>query len=159
MSNGIAVNVFQFHKSGDLSDPNKWRGVMLMDVCSKIFSSVMNRRAFCLLNKNGTRFQFGGTLELGCWDGLFVLKTMLTMQKNHNLQSYVAFVDLIKTYDTANHELLPTLLEKYGAPPLFVSAVERMYQDLSQLISNLGRSGSRWPRSHLKSKLDDFVVI
>ena len=29
-------------KSGVLSDPNKWRGVMLMDVCSKIFSSVMN---------------------------------------------------------------------------------------------------------------------
>jgi hypothetical protein len=103
---------------------------MLMDVCSKIFSSVMNGRAFHLLNKNGTRFQFGGTPELGCRDGLFVLKTMLTMQKNHNLQSYVAFVDLVKAYDTANHELLLTLLEKYGAPPLFVSAVERMYQDL-----------------------------
>ncbi len=29
-------------KSSNLLDPNKWRGVMLMDVCSKIFSSVMN---------------------------------------------------------------------------------------------------------------------
>ncbi len=105
-------------KSGDLSDPNKWRGVMLMDVCSKIFSSVMNGRAFCLLNNNGTRFQFGGTPELGCRNGLFVLKTMLTMRKNHNLQSYVAFVDLVKAYDTANHELLLMLLKKYGAPPL-----------------------------------------
>ena len=27
----------------DLSDPNKWCGVMLMDVCSKIFSYVMTR--------------------------------------------------------------------------------------------------------------------
>jgi hypothetical protein len=53
-------------KSGDLSDPNKWREVMLMVVCSKIFSSVMNGRAFCLLNKHGTCFQFGGTPELGC---------------------------------------------------------------------------------------------
>jgi hypothetical protein len=33
-------------KSGNLSDPNKWRGIMLMDVCSKIFSSVINGRAF-----------------------------------------------------------------------------------------------------------------
>jgi hypothetical protein len=24
-------------KSGTLSDPNKWQGVMLMDVCSKVF--------------------------------------------------------------------------------------------------------------------------
>ncbi len=29
-------------KSGDLSNPNKWRGVMLMDVRSKILSVVMN---------------------------------------------------------------------------------------------------------------------
>ena len=51
-------------KSGDLSDPNKWRGVMLMDVCSKIFSSVMNGRAFKLLEEHGTCFQFGGTPTL-----------------------------------------------------------------------------------------------
>ncbi len=101
-----------------------------MDVCSKIFSSVMNGCAFRLLNEHGTRFQYGSTPELGCRDGLFVLKTLLTMRKNHNLPSYVAFVDLAKAYDMANHELLLTLLKKYGAPPRFVSAVERMYQDL-----------------------------
>jgi hypothetical protein len=74
---------------------------MLMDVCSKIFSLVMNDRAFKLLSEHGTRFQFGGTPELGCRDGLFVLKTLLTMQENYNLPSYVAFVDLVKAYDTA----------------------------------------------------------
>ncbi len=52
-------------KSSNLLDPIKWRGVMLMDVCSKIFSSVMNGQAFRLLNKHGTCFQFGGTPELG----------------------------------------------------------------------------------------------
>ncbi len=83
-----------------------------------------------LLNKHGTRFQFGGTPELGCQDGLFVLKTLLTMRKNHNLLSYVAFVDLVKAYDTANHKLLLTLLKKYGAPPCFLSAVKQMYQNL-----------------------------
>jgi hypothetical protein len=62
--------------------------------------------------------------------GLFVLKTLLTMCKNHNLPSYVAFVDLVKAYDMANHELLLTLLEKYGAPPRFISAVEKMHQNL-----------------------------
>ena len=104
-------------KTGDLSDPNKWRGVMLMDVCLKIFSSIMNGCAFRLLNKHRTRFQFDGMPELGGCDGLFVLKALLTMRKNHDRQSYVAFVDLVKEYDTANHELLLSLLEKYGAPP------------------------------------------
>ena len=104
-------------KSGNLSDPNKWRGVMLMDVCSKIFSSVMNGRAFRLLDLHGTRFQFGGTPTLGCQDGLFTLKTLLNARKNHNLPSFVAFVDLVKAYDTVNHDLLLKILGKYGAPP------------------------------------------
>jgi hypothetical protein len=49
---------------------------------------------------------------------------------NYNLPSYVAFVNLVKAYDTANHDLLLDILKKYGAPPLFVSAVEQIYQDL-----------------------------
>ncbi len=76
-------------KSGNLSDSNKQRGVMLLDVCSKIFSYIMNGRAFKLLDKHGTRSQFAGTPELGCRDGLFVLKALLTMRKNYNLPSYV----------------------------------------------------------------------
>ncbi len=64
-------------KRGDLSDPNKWRGIMLMNMCSKVFSSVMTTRAFSLLDKHGTRFQFGGTPEIGCRDGLFTLKALL----------------------------------------------------------------------------------
>jgi hypothetical protein len=43
-------------KKGDLSVPNKWRGIMLMDMCSKVFSSIMTARAFKLLDKHGTRF-------------------------------------------------------------------------------------------------------
>ena len=53
-------------KQGDLSDPNKWPGIMLMDMCSKVFSSVMTMRAFSLLDKHGMRFQFDGTPEIGC---------------------------------------------------------------------------------------------
>jgi hypothetical protein len=94
----------------------------------------MNGRAFKLLEQHGTRFQFGGTPELGCRDGLFVLKTLLTMQKNHNLPSYVAFVDLVKAYDTANHDLLLDILKEYGAPPRFVLAVEQIYQDLVVIL-------------------------
>ncbi len=86
-------------KLGNLSDPNKWQGAMLMDVCSKVFSSVLNGRAFCLLKLHSTKFRFGGTPTLGCQDGLFMLKTLLNAHKNHNLPSFVAFIDLIKAYE------------------------------------------------------------
>ncbi len=107
---------------------------MLMDVCSKIFSSVMNGRAFRLLELHGTRFQFGGTPTLGCQDGLFTLKTLLNAHKNHDLPSFVAFVDLVKAYDTVNHDLLLKVLGKYGAPPKFVAAIKTMYTDLKVVL-------------------------
>ena len=39
-------------KSGDLSNPNKWRGVNLMDVCSKILSRIITSRLYILLEKH-----------------------------------------------------------------------------------------------------------
>ncbi len=102
-----------------------------MDVCSKIFSLVMNGRAFKLLCEHGPRFQFSGTPELGCRDGLIVLKTLLTMRKNHKLLSYVAFVDLVKAYDGQSQPNFGHILKRYGAPPRFVSAIECTYQDLT----------------------------
>jgi hypothetical protein len=62
---------------GDLRDLNKWRGIMLIDMCSKVLSLIMMVCAFQLLNKHSTRFQFGGTPELGCRDGLFTSKALL----------------------------------------------------------------------------------
>ncbi len=114
---------------GDLSDPNKWQGIMLIDICSKVFSSVLNTRAFLLLKKHGSRFQFGGTPNVGCRDGLFTLKALINACQNHDLLLFVGFIDLVKAYDTANHALLLCILEQYGAPPKFVTAIETIYKD------------------------------
>jgi hypothetical protein len=81
------------------------------------------------LDKHGTRFQFGRTPEIGCRDGLFTLKALLNARYNHNLTSYVGFVDLVKAYDTANYKLLIDILRRYGAPPKFATDIEMIYRN------------------------------
>ncbi len=87
------------------------------------------------LGQNGTQFQFGGTPEIGCRDGLFTLKALLNARHKHDLASYVGFVDfLVIAYDTANHVLLIDILRKYGAPPKLVMTIKTIYRNNSCVL-------------------------
>ena len=46
-------------KSGYLSDPNKWRGVTLMEIGEKIFISILCGRALNIIKEHGVKYQFG----------------------------------------------------------------------------------------------------
>jgi len=64
----------------------------------------------------------------------FTLKALLKARHNHDLASYVGFVDLVKAYDTANHVLLVDILPKYGAPPKFATAIENIYRNNTYVL-------------------------
>ena len=117
-------------KSWDLSDPNKWRGVNLMDIGEKVFRSMMCKILFKIINLHGLKYQFVSSPGVGCQDGLFALMTALHVQHNHNLPTFVAFVDLVKAFNTVYHGMMIGVLKIYGAPPKLRSAIARMYADL-----------------------------
>jgi hypothetical protein len=48
-------------------------------------------------------------------DALFAIQTALQLRREHQLPTYAVFVDLIKAFDTANHDLLFALLLPFGA--------------------------------------------
>lgn len=109
-----------------------------MDLCSKILSRILTSRLYMLLGKHGTKYQFGATPRTGCPDVSFTLKSMLHLRRQHNLPTYVAFVDLVKAFDIANHELLINLLKRYGAPDKFASVIKRLYTNL-KLVLKIGK--------------------
>ena len=101
-----------------------------MDIGAKVFSSLICKRSFKIIKKHGVKYQFVFSPGVGCQHGTFTIKTLLHTQHNHNLSSYVAFVDLVKAFDTVNHYMMLKILERYGAPPKLRSAISRMYRDL-----------------------------
>lgn len=90
----------------------------------------MTTRAYILLDKHGTKYQFGATPKAGCQDGNFVLRTATHLRRQHNLETYVIFADLVKAFDTSNHNLIINIIKKLGGPPNFCNAIERLYTDL-----------------------------
>eukprot|EP00978_Attheya_sp_CCMP212_P004001 scaffold8535_cov32-Attheya_sp.AAC.1 len=130
-------------KKGNLSQANNWRGICLGDALAKIFSSILTERLNEVMKVEGIENKFGSQPLRGCQDGLFVIRTMLELRRNHNLPTWALFVDLVKAFDTANHALMYRILEKYGVPPQLCNVIKSLYEDASVNL----KVGTADPRS------------
>ena len=71
--------------------------------------------------------------------GTFTIKLLPHTRHNHDLPTYVAFVDLVKVFDTFDHTLILHILKNYGAPPNLRSSIDRMYQYL-KVVLKIGKT-------------------
>ena len=116
-------------KKGDLSDPNSWRGIMLLDAALKIVSSIISARLQAYLVEEGAESQCGFTVGRGCADGSFALRMALQKRREHNEESYVLFVDLVKAFDSVDRVGMVEILRKFGVPNHLCSLITRLHTD------------------------------
>ena len=114
-------------KSEDLYNTNKCRGVALMDIGAKIFTSIPCGRAFKIIKAHGVKYQFGYTPGVGCQDIVFTLKTLIHLRHNYNLPSWVSFACLVKYFNTSNQKFLVSIPSRHGTLPHFCSEI--MYEN------------------------------
>jgi len=119
----VAILKLLYKNKGDSKDLRNYCGIVLQDIFAQLMSAIIAKRLSKLLAQFGIEEQFSSQAGRGTADANWVLCHLLQTRKAHGIDSHVLFVDLIKTFDTANHELLFALLGKYGAPPLLVDAV------------------------------------
>ena len=74
-------------KKGDLSLRKNWRGICLLDIASKIFSSMCVRRLQIVMEEEGMDEQSGFRAFRGTIDGLFSTSLGLQKRKEHNLEN------------------------------------------------------------------------
>jgi hypothetical protein len=112
---------------GDPQDPNNSRGIALKETSAKVLSIVLARRLLKRLKEINPTSQFG---HVGCQEAQHTIKRALLLRRQHGLESYAVFVDLVKAFDTVNHQLLCQILTKYGLPPPLVEIVRKLYKQL-----------------------------
>jgi hypothetical protein len=63
--------------------------------------------------------------QKGCADATFTLKTALQTLREHDQESWVLFVDLVKAYDTVNREMLWKILTTLGVPESLIEVLKK----------------------------------
>ena len=126
-------------KKGDLSDPNKWRGISLLSVASKLVSSIVATRLGKHFLDVGLDEQCGGVFGKGCIDGTYNVKQALHTLSQHGADSYVIFADLVKAYDTVDRELLWKIMSRYGCPEELIFVLRKLYTDITIELKGYGK--------------------
>eukprot|EP00957_Ditylum_brightwellii_P180965 13786849-Ditylum_brightwellii.AAC.1 len=78
-----------------------------------------------MIRDHGLEAQCGSINSKGCPDTNFLLKSALELRREHDIPTHVLFVDLVKVFDSVNHDFLWRVIRKYGIPPKMVDAIKR----------------------------------
>lgn len=119
-------------KKGDPQLPKNWRPICLLDILSKVNSSIIaSRLDKYLIEEIGLQEQNGFSSARGCVDCTAALKIALQNLHSVNQEAYVVFVDLVKAFDSVNRTMLWKILAKYGVPETLITVIRKMYTGLS----------------------------
>ena len=77
-----------------------------MDMRSNIFSSILCTKFFKIVDTHGAKYNLGSTAGVGYQYNTITINTLLYLQHNHNLPTWILFTDLVKAIDIYNHELM-----------------------------------------------------
>jgi hypothetical protein len=90
---------------------------------------VLVERLKDVMEENGPENQCGFHSQRGTIDGTFNLLMALRKRQEHNLETYVSFVDLVKAFDSVPRAALFKVLRRYGLPDHFINLVIRLHAD------------------------------
>ena len=117
-------------KKGDLSLAGNYRGIMMLEVAYKIIANIVRSRLPPIVEGLGDETQCGFRRRRGCSDAIFTIQQLVAKRREHNLETWVLFLDLVKAFDRVPRELLWKVLLKYGAPPKLVDLLIALHKSV-----------------------------
>ena len=125
-------------KSGDLSDPNNYRPIILVSIMSKIFTSILTSRLLSWAEDEEKLIdnQFG--FRPGRSTAIFVLHGIILHILQNKQKVYSVFVDFRKAFDKVVRRLLWYKLLKSGLSNKFISIIKAVYASVRLRIRSEG---------------------
>jgi hypothetical protein len=129
------ARVILLAKKGDLGLLKNWRPICLLDIASKILSSVVVAKLNAVYEDVGMDPQCGFRSGRGTTDGIFNIVIALQKRKEHDLETYGLFIDLIKAFDSISREALWLILRRYGIPDHMLNIIIRLHSEAKIMIA------------------------
>jgi hypothetical protein len=119
-------------KKGDLSNPNNYRGIMMLEVAYKIVANILLTRLKPIKEsiQLDHESQNGFRRMRGCLDSIFTLKQLIKKRAEHGLETWLLLIDLVKAFDRVPRELLWEVMLKQGVPPKLVSLLKALHKSV-----------------------------
>ena len=118
-------------KKGDLSLPGNYRGIMMLESSYKIIAVIIHQRLSPLCEELDHESQCGFRPARGCCDATFTVKMAMKKRREHGLESWIYFLDLVKAFDRVPRELLWMVMLKFGVSPKLVSLLKALHASVS----------------------------
>ena len=123
----------------DSRDPLQNRCITLLCCVAKVYSSILNRRLQTYIESNNILVgeQNGFRASRSCIDHIFVLVTVLRNRKLLGKETFLAFIDYKKAFDSVERNLLFFKLAQIGVSGRMYHAISRLYANpKSRVILN-----------------------
>lgn len=131
------AKVIPIHKKGDKSLLTNYRPVSVLPSFSKIFEKIIYIRLTDFINRNDLlyKYQFGFRQNYSTSMALtYLVDNILTHVQNGEYVIGV-FMDFSKAFDTVNHNILLSKLEKYGIRGIAYRLLRSYMSDREQFVS------------------------
>ena len=118
-------------KCGDLSQCDKWRGITLLSIPSKILARIILERMKNTIDKELRDEQAGFRKEKSCTDEIATLRVMVEQTLEWQISLYVCFVDFEKAFDSMDRHSIWRILRHYRVPGKIFNIIGLLYEELT----------------------------
>lgn len=129
--------IVPIHKKGDTGVADNFRGVSLLSLIGKCYTSILNKRLYGWLEDNDkiAETQAGFRKGYSTTDHVFTLYAITQKYlSQRGGKVYVAFIDLRKAFDSVKRDTLLNMLCSAGVSSTFVNAVKAIYSKVVSCV-------------------------
>ena len=132
----IAIINPVYKNKGDKRSAENYRGISLVSCLCKVFTSLLNSRIECFLNRIGALdyVQAGFRKEHSTLDHIFALHVIVDYYLQKHKKLYCCFVDFEKAFDNVDRLYLWQKIINIGVTGNILKVVFNMYSSVKSVI-------------------------